>query len=82
MASSEDLVLDLDSALSSEAHIQHGHPPLVDPKVKYYMKWDEWAESSRIHHQKHRLKQWEILIRPKIEYYCQLDEEHLAGVSE
>ena len=81
MASPEELLSDSNSALLTEAHIQHGHPPLNDPKIKFYMKWDEWAESSNSHHQMHRLKQWELLIEPKIDYYYSLDEERLGDLS-
>ena len=81
MESPEELLSDSDSAPVTEAHIQHGHPPLDDPKIKFYVKWDEWAESSNWHHQIHRLNQWEFLIEPKIDYYYTLDEESLGGLS-
>lgn len=63
------------------AHEQHGHPPLTEVHGDLWEKWDEWAEPVRVHYQSHRMKEFDIIIEPKLDYYYELGLEKLGTIS-
>ncbi|RFU31484.1 hypothetical protein B7463_g4880, partial [Scytalidium lignicola] len=62
---------------SLSSHEQHGHPPLTEVDGDLSEKWDEWAESLKVHNQRHHIKTFNMIIKPKLDYYYELGPEKL-----
>lgn len=60
---------------NDHSHENHGHPKLTDPDKEYWMMWEEWDPGVLRDHQETLMLQFEILTRPEITAFYQLDAE-------
>ncbi|KAI9896697.1 hypothetical protein N3K66_008869 [Trichothecium roseum] len=60
---------------NDHSHENHGHPKLTDPNKEHWMMWEEWDPGVLKDHQETLMLQFEILTRPEITAFYQLDAE-------
>lgn len=74
----------MESELSSitPAHEQHGHPSACEVDGEYWEHWHEWAESAEESQLQHRTAQLQMLVRPKLDFYYEMDPAKLVTISE
>lgn len=58
----------------------HGQPPLTDPSIQYWMKWEEWNPGMLEENQVDLMRRINLLVRPALEWFYGLDTSKRGSV--
>ncbi|KAJ8131284.1 hypothetical protein O1611_g2338 [Lasiodiplodia mahajangana] len=53
---------------AKQSHESHGHPPLTEPGIEFWMKWDEWNPGLMERNQYNQIERLEESFRPGFEW--------------